>query len=345
MRHCLLPPLMFVVITVSASAQTDASSPEVDRMGRLINARQYAEAVRLGEAYLKTHPDDGEAVSLMAQAYMSLNRTAEASQMFRRAAALYEARAATLQAQPTPGRTAAAPAAPTAPAPARYAPALAATVPAQPATLTAGGPQGLYLMTRYWSGQGLEIVAYWFQGGVVVRNPIGGGQAFNPAAERATHPGDIGNYSLVGGQLSINFPNSKGASRLEPDKGGCFNWDLGIFCPAEPFPPRTMLSGTYSGGSSANNGAAIASSDVTFRPDGTYVRESVASFSSKSDRSTMTTGTSGGERGTYRLDGTALTFMPAGGQPRTVCAFPYDDGTKGPQPRRLFLGGVMMKHL
>ncbi len=87
----------------------------------------------------------------------------------------------------------------------------------------------------------------------------------------------------------------------------------------------------------------MASTDITFRPDGTYQKSSVGSFTSRSAASTVSGGSVGQEQGKYRIDGTALHLMPDGGQEKILSTFPYDDGTPGPAPRSVYFGGTMLK--
>lgn len=209
----------------------------------------------------------------------------------------------------------------------------------------AGAPDGLYLMTRFWPGSGLELATYRFQAGSVVKNPIGPAKNLDVQAERATHPNDVGTFRLEGGQLELTFTGKGQKAKFEPEDKGCFGWDAGIFCPVEIFKPGSTLEGTYEGGASVGGGTVMSSTTITFRRDGTYQRESIGSVSSKSASSTVSASSTGTEHGRYRVEGTALHLMPEGGKERVLSTFPYDDGSKGPAPRRLYFGGGMLKRL
>ena len=215
--------------------------------------------------------------------------------------------------------------------------AAAKPVLAAPANNGQGPLDGFYLMTRFWMNSGLEIASYWFRGGTVVKDPIGSGQTLDIEAERASHASDVMPYRVAGGQLTIGAQQAK----LEPDKNGCFNWDTGIFCPVEVFKIGT-IDGTFEGGASVGGGAVMSSTAITFKRDGTYSRDSVASFSSKGTKSTVSDGSTGSELGKYRIDGTALHLIPDGGKETVISTFPYDDGTAGPAPRRMYFSGGML---
>ena len=204
---------------------------------------------------------------------------------------------------------------------------------------------GLYLMTRFWPSSGLEVAAYWFHNGAVVVNPIGSARTLDVAAERAIHPKAVGTFKLSAGQLVMAMADGNHQAKYEPETKGCFGWDAGIFCPVEIFRPGTTLDGTFSGGASVGGGAVMSSTTITFKADGSYQRESVGSFSSKGAIGGVSGGTTGNERGKYRVEGTALHLIPDGGKEMVVSTFPYDDDTKGPAPRSLYFSGGMLKRI
>jgi hypothetical protein len=192
-----------------------------------------------------------------------------------------------------------------------------------------GGPDGLYLMTRTAFG-GLSTEAYRFDDGTVVRNPIA------PDEQR---PQDVGTYSIDGESMTMTLGGGRPASgEIERGDGGCFFWDAGNFCPVGAFDDDT-LDGTFSGGASAGGGTVASVVTVTFAPDGTYSLSSLGSIST-ADASAAS---GAAEKGTYELDGNLLTLTPEGGAPRSLTTFPYDDGSDGEQPRRIFFGGGMLK--
>ena len=194
----------------------------------------------------------------------------------------------------------------------------------------AGEPDGLYLMTRYAFG-GLTTEAYRFDDGKVVRNPIA------PEEQRES---DVGTYVIDGENMTMTLGGDATTSTIEPGDSGCFFWDAGNFCPVEGFDDDT-LDGTFTGGASAGGGAVSSVMTVTFTPDGTYTLSTLGSITTAD----TSAGSAGNETGTYSIDDTVLTLTPAGGKPRTLTTFPYDDGTEGVQPRRLFFGGGMLKRI
>ena len=113
---------------------------------------------------------------------------------------------------------------------------------------------------------------------------------------------------------------------------------MGNFCPVGAFDDDT-LDGTYTGGASAGFGAVSSAMTVTFRDDGTYTLSSIGAVVT----SEGSAGSTGEESGTYEIDGNLLTLTPQGGDARELTTFPYDDGSEGEQPRRLFFGGGMLK--
>jgi hypothetical protein len=209
----------------------------------------------------------------------------------------------------------------------------------------ASTPDGLYLMTRFWPSSGLEIKSYRFEGDHVVVNPVAAGKHVDLDAERAVNPKNVGTFKRDGADLVLTFDGKDQRAKFKATDHGCFDWNAGTFCPVTPFPSGTKLDGTFEGGASVGGGALISALEITFKPDGTYTTSSAVSYSSTSATSNVSGGSTGGERGTYAIDGTSLTLTPESGKPRTVSTFPYDDDTKGPQPRRLFFGGGMLKRI
>ena len=115
---------------------------------------------------------------------------------------------------------------------------------------------------------------------------------------------------------------------------------MGNFCPVEGFDVET-LDGRFTGGASVGGGAVSSAMTVTFAPDGTYTLSSIGAVST----SEGSAGSSREESGTYSIDDTVLTLSPTGGASRTLTTFPYDDGTEGVKPRRMFFGGGMLKRI
>jgi hypothetical protein len=209
--------------------------------------------------------------------------------------------------------------------------ALAVMVFAVSACAGAGEPDGLYLMTRMVYGGSLETTAYRFDDGAVVRNPI---------APELQKPDDVGTYSVDGASMTMTFAGNATTSDVEDGDSGCFFWDMGNFCPVGEF-EDDALDGTFSGGASAGFGAVSSAMTVTFKPDGSYTLSSTGAVVT----SEGSAGSSNEERGTYEIDGNLLTLTPESGAPRSLTTFPYDDGSEGAQPRRMFFGGGMLKRI
>lgn len=210
-----------------------------------------------------------------------------------------------------------------------------------------GGDDALYIMTRFWPATGsLEIASYWFgPDGVVVRNPTGDPASLDVEAERRARPRDVGTYAWDGDTLTTTFDGRSSSAEVERD-GDCFIADMGTYCPVEPVGAAT-IEGTFTGGvgSYAGGGSAISSATIAFDDDGTYTLATAGSVTGSTDASTVSGGGTGGERGRYRFEGTALHLEPEGGAPRVVSTFAYDDGSEGPAPRRLYFGGAMLKRI
>ncbi|GAC1432437.1 MAG: hypothetical protein NVSMB6_30420 [Burkholderiaceae bacterium] len=300
----------------------------------LLRGGRYEQAARLYEAHIKDHPNDPAAYEGLAQAFDKLGRSADAAVAYEKEAALLEKSAAS-------GQPAAAPRPVTA-AGRMVAAAQPTAKPAVPGRIASGKLDGLYFMTRFWVGSGLETAAYYFQNGVVVLNPAIGGKNLDVAAERAVHPKGVGTYRLIGEQLTLTFDGSNKTAKFIDDKQGCFEWDTGSFCHVEIFKPGTTLNGTFTGGASVGGGALMSSTDITFKPDGSYQRGSAASFSATGRTTASSGGATSQEQGKYRIDGIALHLMPDGGKETVVTTFPYDDGTTGPAPRKIYFGGGML---
>ncbi len=208
-------------------------------------------------------------------------------------------------------------------------------------TVAAAAPDGLYLMTCYWAGTGLETRTYWSHNGAVVINPIASVKGLDVQSERAAHPKDVGTYQIKDGQMRFTFPDSALTARLETIPGG-FGWDAGIFAPVENSKPGTSLDGTYSGGATAGGGAVTRSITITFNHDGTDTSGAVGTVSSQGRTSSVSAGSTSSERGRYRIDGTALHMMPDGGKEVVYNTFPYNDQTPGPAPRGVYFGSTLL---
>lgn len=209
----------------------------------------------------------------------------------------------------------------------------------------AADPNGLYLMTRMVMGSSLEIAAWYFKNGQVCRYPKGDLAHFDFKKSAAEEPSMTGSFTTSGNNLSIKWANGTPENAvMEPDGHGNFYWQMGSFCPAETFKPNTRIDGVFSGGASAGYGKAANATTITLSSNGQYKLEQAGSVHSDVSNGTMLQGgSSGSETGTYQLSGVVLTLN--GPRPRQVLSFPYDDGTSGPAPRRLFYDGAMLKRI
>ena len=230
--------------------------------------------------------------------------------------------------------------------------AVAAVFAALPAR-AAGPADDLYLMVRYVYGGGSEIDAFLFRQGQVVRGPSGSIDRFDFAAARANSPSRVGSYALRGDRMAVTWADGHVADGQYEQKPNdpCFWWDTGSFCPITPFARGQRLSGTFAGGTDAYTvtGAKLSRDmELTLAADGRYALTGQAAIlpgSMGPNRPSMPGAAAAGtETGTYEIDGTALALRPAAGTARVAMVFPYDDGTAGPAPRRLYFDGALLTH-
>ena len=106
-----------------------------------------------------------------------------------------------------------------------------------------------------------------------------------------------------------------------------------------------MPDGTFEGGASVGGGAAMSSTTISFRTDGTFTRSSTGSISSAGTAGTVSGGSSTTQQGKYRIEGMSVHLIPIGGKETIVSYFPYDDGIRGPAPRKLYFGGGMLNQV
>lgn len=211
----------------------------------------------------------------------------------------------------------------------------------------AAQPDGLYLMTRMIMGSSLELKGWYFKNGQVTSRPVGNIASFDFKAAGAKNPGETGTYLISGKQMTITWANGKQSKGdYEPGDHNCFYWDMGSFCPAAPFGKGVKLDGTFEGGASAGYGNVANVTQLTLSGSGSYKLDGVGSIKSEvSSNSQLYAGASGSETGTYDINGTTLLLKSSGGKTREVLTFPYDDGSKGAAPRRLFFDAIMMKRI
>lgn len=201
-------------------------------------------------------------------------------------------------------------------------------------------PNGLYLMTRFSFGS-YNIEVWFFSKGKFAKTPKFVGKTLDFAGAEAQSPGTTGTFSISGDKMTLVGPAFKATeSRLEPGAGagGCFYWNAGLYCPATSFGSGDALSGTFSG--SIGSGGASSAMTVKFTPDGKYEMSRSGSVQIPGAYA----GSSGSSRGRYELEGNVMRLTPeTGGAAMLMTTLPYDDGSKGLQPRRLYLGGFMLK--
>jgi hypothetical protein len=139
----------------------------------------------------------------------------------------------------------------------------------------------------------------------------------------------------------MSFDGKPVSSTYERGDAGCFGWDANSFCPVKPFARDARIDGIYAGGASVGGGALMSNSTLTLRGDGTYTLSSIGSVATGTEAGTV--GSTRAEQGRYRFDENAVTLTPQGGAEQRYSSFPYDDGSAGPAPRRIYFGGVMLK--
>jgi hypothetical protein len=123
--------------------------------------------------------------------------------------------------------------------------------------------------------------------------------------------------------------------RVDPlPSSSCFRWNEGLFCPAPRFAAGTRLQGAFASAPTGNAPAVRA----VFMPDGSYELARATPAAAGSGRAAQSVR----ERGRYDIDGNVLRLRPAAGAPTALTLVPFDDGTPGPAPRRLFFGGVVL---
>lgn len=210
---------------------------------------------------------------------------------------------------------------------------------------TADGPVGLYFMTRYISGAGLEKKVWYF---------APDGRAFEGLTEGFSeedlkaHAGRRGTRKVEGKKMTISWADGKTSTgSFEPDEKAppAFMWDMGIFVPVKPFDDRSV-AGTYEGGESVtgSSGRAAVGHSLDLRADGTYSKSSAASVSTKTSEGSASGGaTSGTVKGTWKVSGWSIVFTAEDGKTERKIAFPYDDEQTPVYPDRLFIGGTMFR--
>lgn len=225
--------------------------------------------------------------------------------------------------------------------------ARAATAEEKPAAATYqdGVPVGLYFMTRYWfATRSLEKAAWYFAPDHTVYEHLETGFS---KADLAAHRGRKGTARLAGDAIEITWADGKKTtSKLERDeKGPGFAWDMGIFTTVKPIESAAQIAGRYEGGESVTFSGSTSSvaKGLELRADGTFDWSSAAAIKSASNASTVTAGSSGGTKGTWRAENYSLILTDDTGKLIRGIAFPYDDEKTPITPDRLFFAGTMYK--
>ena len=200
---------------------------------------------------------------------------------------------------------------------------------------------GLYLRTKFAFGS-LAMNALYVKDGQVALDPAGGVDKFDFAKARKASPSTVGTVQQNGRDMTVTWADGKSTTAsLEKKDGGCFYWE-GLACPVKAFGRGEKLDGSFTGGASAGGGAVSSSRTLTLSKDGKYTLSSGGVVAPGGNVSGAA-GSFASETGTYDLSGNTLTLKPASGPARTILTFPYDDGTKGDQPRRMYFDGLMLK--
>ena len=192
-------------------------------------------------------------------------------------------------------------------------------------------PSGLFLATRA-TQSGTEYTVWYFSEGRFARDAAVAAPGMDFAQAERQRPGSTGTLALAGDRLTLSGPAFTATSaRLEPAGDGCLRWSGRRLCPAPALASGTRLAGSFV----APGARPGALARLTLRADGSYelLRGAPASG-----------GAAARERGRYQIEGSLIRFAPEGGAaPSVLTLVPIDDGAKEPTPRRLHLGGVVLR--
>jgi hypothetical protein len=210
----------------------------------------------------------------------------------------------------------------------------------------AGPANGLYVMSVHIIYDGGSLLeAYYFKDGLVARSPIGALAQFDFATERKRAPSQVGEISVDGAHMTINWADgSTDQSDVETRPGDpCFDWNDGIFCPVAGFPDGAKLAATFAA-PIGNGGTAVSGvRAVTFALDGSYRLSGADPVIGQNGAVGTTVAGAGMEQGTYRLAGTDLQLTPIGRTPYDVLAFPYNRNDNAPlKPDSIYFDGVLL---
>lgn len=218
--------------------------------------------------------------------------------------------------------------------------------PARPAGAKAGIEGAFLRVETFYSGSSLSLSNQgWFftKDGRFSKAPRGGFDLKEFATTTEPRKTD-GSYWIADGK--ITFAWASGSKPTVYDfkvEGDDLKWSGLGSVRVEGFKKSWRFDGEYSGGASIGGGALASSNTIVFRADGTYSRESVASFKAASDRSVVSGGSTGAAAGTYAFDGFTLSLTATDGtvQAFTVFAFGHNDAAG--RPEYIYRDGQMMK--
>lgn len=212
-----------------------------------------------------------------------------------------------------------------------------------PASWSGDVPVGLYFMSRYISGGGLEKMAWYFAPDGTVYENLSTGLT---DADLAAHRGRKGKATGKDNGLTVTWTDgTQTKAPMEKDKTG-FGWDMGIFTPVEPIKDAASIAGSYEGGETLSRNGSLASSARTLdlKADGTYSSGSAASVSASGNGSKIEGGASSSSGGKWTCTAWTITLTDAGGKSAQHLAFPYDDADAKVHPAHLYIGGTLFKH-
>lgn len=209
------------------------------------------------------------------------------------------------------------------------------------ATVSSGRPQGLFFMTRAWSGS-LEKSAWYFAPDGQVYRELRHGFS---AADLAAHDGPRGTMSVNGSMVTITYTDGSVREAELTMSGKGFYWDGSIFTPVTPFANASEIVGLHRGGEVLNypGGGAVTNETLDLKADGSF-RWSGVAFVEAGDKPDDFVGTSSGETtGRWTLSGHSLTLTDAAGVVVRGIVFPYDDSSTPAKHDWFFFSGVMFK--
>ncbi len=212
-----------------------------------------------------------------------------------------------------------------------------------PIVMTKDKINGLFFMTRFWSGSGTLEKASWYfaPDGKYYRDLTTGFSS----AELAAFDGEKGTYKVAGNLLSTTRSNGeKTESEIEPSTNAWY-WNGGLFTSVTPFENATELVGSYEGGESSvySGNVATISKTLNLQPNGTFSWGGLASFKTNGNTTTTRTASESTLAGKWSLSGYVLTLTTNDGQVTKGISFPYDNEKTEIKPDRFFFAGTMYK--